>query len=529
MGNKLRLLIADDEYLICNMLVCLIDFDGLGLELAGTIHDGKSLLQEIEAQKPDIVITDICMPGCDGIEVIRQTRERGLECKFIIISGYRQFEYAYNALKYDVEDYILKPVDEVELNAALSRIAGIIRKDAQDDLRANRSPWIVPLIIAAVKDKHYYSLEDFNVAWNLNLHDGQFRIAFLRLDCLDNLSRSGEENLESLMNKIREVLLHAFTPVCYEVVLEPKTDGARILLNYAADQEQEIRLRIKTVYQKIRELLSLFWGISETICISDAVSDIRMLEELVNQARAGEWARMALGVDRIIYFSTINQGELEDAETDYTALEKKIRIAFDTLNEAEFKDGMEAFFSMPQEELMKSAACYFLRHIKNLFFQGNQGKISEYTDYENLYQQFSHSLHMCTTFSKYKYVFISGICRIMQQISAIQNSKNARPIVLAIAYIEQNYSKPLYLESVAEEVGLSTVYLSNLFKKETGKNFTDYVTEYRLQIASNLLKNSILNVSEIANSVGFSDGRYFSKQFKRFFGIKPTEYRKLYR
>lgn len=531
MPEKLKLLIADDEQLICNLLERLIEFEKLGLELIGTIYDGVSLLKTIEEKKPDIVITDICMPGIDGLEVIRLAKERGLESKFIVISGYRQFEYAYDALKYDVEDYILKPVDEEELNTALRRIIGRLQKNPPPLKQSNRSPRLIPLVISAFNGRNgkSYSMEDFNVAWNLKFQAGLFQVVFLRLDHLDNLARNGGENIESLINKIQELLLRQFTPVCYEVVVEPKNDGVRILLNYGSGQAGEIQSQIKQVFQKVRELLSLFWGISETVCVSNTVSEMEKLEEIVDQARAAEWARMALGVDRIIRFAEIENQQRTVGADYFAALERKTRIASETLDEAGFKQCMDDFFSLPLKDLSSSDACQFIRNVMYSFFQINRDKLLEYTNPDSLYRQLSISLHTCTTYSRYMTVLNTGICRIMQQLNTIQNSKSARPIVFAIAYIEQHYDKKLYLEDVAKEVGLSPVYLSNLFKKETGKNFVDYITEYRLKAASNLLKDSMLNVSEIASSVGFSDGRYFSKQFKKFFGIKPTEYRKLYR
>ena len=99
MSRNVTLIIADDEPLICGMLEKLIDFDGLGLTLLGCVHNGEQLKEEICSQKPDVVLTDISMPKKDGLQVIRDIREKGIDCRFIIISGYRQFEYAYNALK----------------------------------------------------------------------------------------------------------------------------------------------------------------------------------------------------------------------------------------------------------------------------------------------------------------------------------------------------------------------------------------------------------------------------------------------
>lgn len=99
----------------------MICWEELGLEFTGFAHNGQELLQKIQEHRPAIVITDISMPVMDGIELIRQTRYLNIPCRFIIVSGYKQFEYAHNALKYAVDDYILKPISETELNQALKK------------------------------------------------------------------------------------------------------------------------------------------------------------------------------------------------------------------------------------------------------------------------------------------------------------------------------------------------------------------------------------------------------------------------
>ena len=96
----LRAIIADDEIMICELILRLVDWDSFGISVIGQVYDGRSALEAILREQPDIVITDIRMPPFDGIELIRQTREAGLDTRFIVVSGHRQFEYARSALQY---------------------------------------------------------------------------------------------------------------------------------------------------------------------------------------------------------------------------------------------------------------------------------------------------------------------------------------------------------------------------------------------------------------------------------------------
>ena len=127
-NRKIQIIIADDEQNICEMLKQLIRFDEMDMELVHMSNDGEDLKKSIMLYRPDIVITDIRMPVTDGLEVIRWCNENGYKTNFVVLSGYHQFEYAYNALKYKVNDYLLKPVNEDELNETLLRIGEKIRK-----------------------------------------------------------------------------------------------------------------------------------------------------------------------------------------------------------------------------------------------------------------------------------------------------------------------------------------------------------------------------------------------------------------
>ena len=117
-----RVLIADDEHKVGLLIKRLIEWEPLELECVGLVRDGETAYERIVEEKPDIVITDIRMPGMSGLELIEKVTGMGLRPHFIVISGYKYFEYAQQAIKYGVEDYLLKPVDETELNEILRKI-----------------------------------------------------------------------------------------------------------------------------------------------------------------------------------------------------------------------------------------------------------------------------------------------------------------------------------------------------------------------------------------------------------------------
>ena len=118
----LKILIVDDEPDICELIHKLIDWKELGLLSLGSCQNGIDAMEIILRQKPDVVITDIQMPGMTGLSLIEKACKQNLQTKFIVISGYREFEYAQQAIRYGVEDYLLKPISKTDLNLVLKRL-----------------------------------------------------------------------------------------------------------------------------------------------------------------------------------------------------------------------------------------------------------------------------------------------------------------------------------------------------------------------------------------------------------------------
>lgn len=127
----IKVVIADDEARICQLIKVLVDWDALGMEIAGIASNGIEALMMVRKERPDILITDIRMPGASGIDLIKQARSICPSICMIIISGYAHFEYAKTALAYGVKDYLLKPINQKELMASLQKVAAEIRLEQE--------------------------------------------------------------------------------------------------------------------------------------------------------------------------------------------------------------------------------------------------------------------------------------------------------------------------------------------------------------------------------------------------------------
>ena len=191
----LDVLIADDEQKICQLIEKLVDWPGLGMRVAGTARNGIEALEKIRRDRPDIVITDIRMPGYDGLELIRLGKECNPRMEFIIISGYRHFEYAQTAIRYGVGAYILKPIRRDELTEALGKLGEKLTKTTErlsreeqvrltlkNDEEALRQAFVGDVACRRNRERLGYPLERLNQEFHFSFLPEEFCMAILKLD-----------------------------------------------------------------------------------------------------------------------------------------------------------------------------------------------------------------------------------------------------------------------------------------------------------------------------------------------------------
>ena len=198
----LKVVIVDDEKMICSLISQLLDWEELGAKIVGMAYTGTEALEMIQEQRPDIIISDIRMPGYDGLELIKRTKEAGIESEFVMISGFKQFEYAQNAMKYGVKYYLLKPIEEDKLTEIIKEIAENIacrkaRKNhemrIEQELQETRDKMKKRFLTSILSNEE--SREEtvdqllVNEEYNTTFKEGAFQILFcfqpfLRLDAI---------------------------------------------------------------------------------------------------------------------------------------------------------------------------------------------------------------------------------------------------------------------------------------------------------------------------------------------------------
>lgn len=526
---KQKIIIADDEVLICGMLMKLIRFDELGLELAGTANDGETLLKQILELCPDIVVTDISMPKLDGLEVIRRVRELGIRCEFVVISGYRQFDYAYNALKYNVSDYILKPVEAKELNAALERLCNSIRNcaPAKDSERDTLRKYALENGPREEFRNPAMTMEEINRTYRLNFAEGSFRYGKFRL-VLDTRKNQEIEDITSIIYRTESILRAHLEGLCYDILTSRKQEGVLFALNFNTSDSAAARKGLEDAFEDVKNVTDRFQGMSVNLCVGKEVSRLSELEESKSLSRYAAWHRMRVGAGKAIFYEDIPESNAAGFEKDISILEKEMDRALVAMDVDRMRKAIRDLFALPSKVLLCQEFMFRIRKWRLRFVEECEKLSREKGSADRYYNQISGALHRAMNFSEYQEALCESVCQVMEEVSELIEGKSTRPVRIACAYIEQHYGEKLSLEEVAGVVNLNPVYFCSLFKKSTGKNYTEYLTEFKIRKAKEMLKNTDANINEIAEKLGFADSRYFSKLFKKEVGVKPTDFRKIY-
>ncbi|MNW33052.1 putative response regulatory protein [compost metagenome] len=524
---QIRVLLADDEPVILRGLKKLISWEALGFTIVGEANDGNELRQVIHDCRPDLIISDISMPGCSGIDVIRELHEQSRQIKVVFISAYQEFAYARQAIQYGALDYLVKPVSKKHLEDVVSKAASLIRQENEGERtkemlnhyeRKNRTVTIEELLDGLMDG-------DKRAAGQLI---GLGAIALSRYTGVCLLETDEETGGDSRWEERERKLVH----FALNNIIKETLEGRDNCLMFHKDG----RFGILTQYEQLDEPLKLaqdlhgkinvFLKLKVSVGIGAAVSGIEAADESY---------RLALEALKTKYFTGLN-GIVEAGIED-------VAYACEIHNITELQSGIvKALSSQNKEQLMQTTGQLMdvVKHMaggsKHLaitnvyntillleqemesigvhigFFRDGQGSLLE-------------RLSSYATFTGVVNEFTSIVQQAFDRIAHKLANKEISQLRQIKAYMEEHYAENITLESMAALIYMNPYYFSSFFKKHTRKNFKQYLTEERMKHALRLLLESELMIYEIAERVGYNNARHFSDMFKKVYGKLPQEYR----
>ena len=528
----LKVLIADDEKKVCRLIQMLCDWEKLNMELIGTAENGLEAIEMVEKYKPDILITDICMPGCDGIDVIRRARELNIHMEVIIISGYTEFKYAQQAIRYGVVEYLLKPIKKEELNASLKKLGERYLKEKErsenntrllqymeSDLQRRRYSLFLERILQKPGEK--LSLEQMNEKYSYSLVQGIFRMVILKLDTLNR--RISAPALERVKDALTEKLRAGISDLCEEFEIYTEGSVSYILCNYRESNSHQFHRALRNVADAINLKRFQLGDVLYTIAVGDKTTDHNSLDDSRQSALEAMRERLLEGCDKLLEAPRHKDGE------DVSDLISNFNRNFDNSLELLDETLMETHINAFRKEIEKRKdlnGSEILGIVNSVGMHAVMvGRLDEKR--EGIRKLNSEIEDCCTMDILFAYLK-KLLCGMIREKKEKHQDEERKPVRMAKQYLMNHYMEPVTLELVADYVGFNSSYFSVIFKKETGAGFGEYLTNLRMEKAKELLKNTQENIKDICIEVGYKDLKHFNAVFKKTTGLKPGEFRKLY-
>lgn len=537
--NEIKVFLVEDEMVIRRGIKNSIDWEKEGYIFCGEASDGELAYPMIIKEKPDILITDIRMPFMDGLELCKLVKKELPNIKILILSGYDEFDYAKEAIRLGVTEYLLKPISSGKLLEALNGVSESIRREKEDKDLVRKYMEEMRENTEHEKQKFFEQMIAGNLSmadaletgkkYEMNLSAGMYNLLLFRFTLGEENRKSGEllGEAEYAIEKLTERLEYVFE---FQRGVE---DWAFLLM---ADNEEQMSERVKELSKDLEEIMKNYSTIAYFGGIGQPVARLRELEESFREAERALAARFTMELNRIISVEDIRMAQnvdtLDDIEiTSFGEIEKTRTMLEKFLNngtEDEIDEFVDVYINELPEENLKSVLMrqYIIMdaYIVMMSFcekiEGIEGEMQAQSE------ELKNSMKTSQTLEEIKNYIRMLLKKIIGVRDTISGRRYSDIIEIAKDQIRKTYmSDEISLNTIAAEAGMSPSYFSSIFSKEMGKTFVEYLTEIRMDRAKELLMCSSMKTSEIGYEVGYKDPHYFSYIFKKTQNCTPKEFR----
>lgn len=531
-----KLLLVDDELNIQENVWRAIHWEQWGFEVVGRANHGAEGLELAEKLRPDVVLTDIRMPYIDGLEMARRIAQQMPYTKFIILSGFDEFEYAKQAIHLSVLDYVLKPITSQELLKVLSRAREQLdqqmaeRRDIQKLRRHFRTslPLLIDQMLSALITGRLGAQEAMEKAkrYELDLTARGYQVAVAKLDASDQSRQvierefSGEMELVefSALNLSREVLGEQGIAFLHN-------SSVVLLLLLRGDAPQQGADTLLPQLETIRLNFAKYLGIPMTIGVGRRCRSLGQVHASYEQALDALDNRAILGGDRVIFIEDMEPARHNQALLGPEESHELIRL-LKTGTAQELENFIDDRFAVlvQQGVAQKDYRIYIVSMLTAILRAANDLNI----DVELSSAQCRLLLQAEEGSARQVREQLRELAIGIQSAINRDRSDSSRTLVSqAVEYIGLHYDdSTLNVEALCQRLHISTAYFSTIFKKEMKQTVGNYLTQVRMEAAHDLLIGTTLKSTEIADRTGYTDPNYFSYCFKKRYGISPTEYRR---
>ncbi len=501
---KKKVMIVEDEELILQGIRNILDWEALGLDVVHMAHDGAEALQMWEKEPVHIVVTDISMPEMDGLTLLRKIREKEEQVRFIILTGYDEFDYAREAIRLGVENYILKPINEEELERQLRETVQKLEETDKKKLQYidEKTQWINFLSGKSLKEEY----GKYEKILGISEGHGDYYAAVMKW----NADRLKEK-------KIAEVLVELKKEGGLRIVHLPPDNLLMVLLEHEADEEGALEY-----FSELQNRIESSFDIMTFIGVGSSFHSIEQLPEAYKSAKKLQKYLIIEGYGSCISQRQIGSRKTEAIRMDEALLRKYI-LKKDKESAAAYIEDL--FISNMRKDA--SAGSLYQTAVKTAMLLQDIKK--EYRlESDRFYDltELIETIFGADDILGIKAAFISEITEIMECMH--EEDTMYTPVVRQIiAEVQHNYKEDMNLKTLAYKYHMNASYLGQIFQKEVGCSFAQYLSNTKNGIAKDLILNTNMKINDIAKQVGYPDTSYFYRKFKQCYGVSPASLREM--
>ena len=532
-----KVLFADDEILTREAIATNTPWGEAGFTLVGAAENGKEAIRMMEQDKPDLLITDICMPIMDGIELSGYVKIHYPDMQVMIVSGYDEFEYAKQALKNGVSEYILKPITSCELKEELLKFKDKIDLFYERKYHTEKMEYVYEKSVPVIKEHFLNRLLEGNIPkerveerldyFGIYMKGRYQAVTFIETDDMTEFERTYPEMPKDLISFAIANIANEVLEEENAITFQNANDTSIII--YAAEDEETLQHSIQRNGKKIRDAVLKSVKTKVCVVVGETVHSGKEWKKSYDSARhaekfkyLSEEAEFLYGKEYYVNHRKTNDTQKPDSWTE------KLLLLIKTNQKEKLEDEVEELFcELRNTKCEKQETClqiqnYILSIVITLEEEGME--LPQYTKQEML---FINHLHTYEKMSEIKDEFRQFCLNITKAIAEKRESSNQTIAELAIDYVNKNYNNAdLSLNIVCEYLSVSVSYFSMIFKNYTGITFVEMLTRVRMEKAKKMLETTSMKNYEIANAVGYNDPHYFGAIFKKYTGKTPGEYYK---
>lgn len=534
-----KILIADDEYLERKALgIILKERSGIkDIEIVGKAAKGEEAVELAVKNKADIVFIDIKMPGMNGLQAIKKIKAELPEARFVILTAYDEFEYVQEALKLNIEEYLLKPVKpEKVITVMLSLIKKIEASRKEEKVREKMKEKL-DMVIPYIKMSFVFDLIFLNID---TVEEIKSRTEFFDIDELpsavmiadiDKFARTtvNQDEVRRQLHK-KEVfsVIKDFAAAYSSLMIVPMSSDKIVILYFGEKkyQNKQIKNWLRQTAEQMVADIKRKTDFTITIGIGSYYDDPRMVDRSYYEALGAIRNSILVGEKSVIHWEDIKNNDYEDIAYPYD-IETKLIEKLKTAKTEQLAELIDTLFDNWQLDdnfdsmMVKSRILELLGVLSRSAVEAG----AKYKDISPLNYKYTQQLFKINTINALKKWLYSLVIKFIEKVDEVEEEDKEKIIYDGVKYIQSNFTDDISLTEAATAASLSVHYFSRLFKKEMGCTFKEYLTELRMREAKKKLKNRDDNIANIAKAIGYNNPGYFSKVFKKYEGIPPSEFR----